>query len=168
MSAELLRKLTIKNCGWGKTEVKEAVEAVAKGSIADLLKIVGKTTGAIPGQSDLGAYTLLAGDFYATNVATAALYRSSKCILPNFISETLAAALAQSPAVEFALLIGAKASDSVTGYEYTVQPLVETKPSENMLTLMQAAGIDPNAPKLEAPKKAPRPVGRPASKKAAN
>lgn len=165
MSAEMLRKLTIKNCGFTVAVIKEAVSEVEEGQSVDLLKIVGKTTTAAKGQTDKGEYTLLGGDFFAVNVTTGETFQASKCIFPNFISETLAAALAQSPSVEFGILIGAKNKpDAITGYEFTVRPVIETKPSESVQTLLAAAGIDPNAPRLEAPAKAPAPAkkaGRP-------
>jgi hypothetical protein len=163
MSAEMLRKLTIKNCGWTVANIKDAVSAVDEGERVDLLKVVGKTTAATSGQTPLGTFHQLIGDFFAINTATGETFKASKCILPNFIAETLTAALEKSPAVEFALLIGAKNKpDSMTGYEFTVQPLIETKPSESVLSLLSAAGIDPDAPK---PERLPAPA--PAKKAAA-
>lgn len=169
MSAEILRKVTIKGCGWSMAAIKAATAETEEGQTVDLLKVVGRTTSARKGQTDKGEYTLLGGDFFAVNLATGETFQSGKCILPNFISETLAAALADSPACEFGLLIGAKnAPDSVTGYEFTVRPVVEAKRSESLAALMDAAGIDPNAPRLEAPPKAEpekRGPGRPAKAK---
>jgi hypothetical protein len=171
MQAEILRKLTIRNCGFSVANIKEAIEGIDEGESVELLKVVGKTTMAAKGQTDKGEYTALGGEFTAVNMLTGEVFTSAKCILPNFISEMIAAALAQSPQVEFGLLIGAKVDESsVTGYQFTTRPLIEAKPTESMLSLLNAAGIDPNAPRIEAPakpakeKKGP---GRPPAKKSA-
>ena len=65
--------------------------------------------------------------------------------------------------MEFGILIGAKANaTSVTGYEYTVRPLVEAKVSDKLGALIAAAGLDApvalpapaaQAPAAEAPAK---------------
>ena len=147
MSAEILRKITLKTCGLDKAAIQEAL-GTAKN--VDLLKIVGVTTSATPGQSDLGEFVKLNGQFRAINTVTGESFESTVAILPNFIASQLAAALAQSSEVEFGLAIGAKQSKSVTGYEYTVKPLVEPVVSDKMGQLLEAAGMAGNVKKLKA------------------
>lgn len=158
---ELLRKLTIRAVGgWTVAKIKAKIEAdkLENGQSVDIIKVVGKTTGAKTGQTDKGSYIKLSGEFYGTDMTTGEVFQSGACILPNFVSETIAAALAQSPAVEFGLAVGVKRSDdSVTGYEYTVKPLIEAKPSDAMQALLSAAGIDTAAKALPAPEKAAKP-----------
>ena len=145
---ELLRKLTIKACGFDVAQIKSLLGD--KKSV-DLLKIVGVTSSAQPGQTDKGEYVKLGGTFRAVNLATGELFESSTCILPNFITETLAMALQGSGEVEFALSIGVKANaTSVTGYEYTVKPLVEAKVSEKLGHLLEAAGFNQPVKQLKA------------------
>jgi hypothetical protein len=78
------------------------------------------------------------------------MFSSSECLLPNFISGSIAEALKNSSEVEFALQIGVKAdATSVTGYQYTVKPLIDAKPSEKLLALMDAAAFG-NVTKIAA------------------
>ena len=147
--AEILRKMTIKNCGFDIAAIKTALGT--KKSV-DLLKIVGVTSKATPGQTDKGEYVVFGGTFRAVNLDTGELFEASSCILPNFIAESLSHALVTSQEVEFALAVGVKANaTSVTGYEYTVKPLIEVKVREKLGTLLAAAGFDsPSVKKLKA------------------
>ncbi len=150
MKTEILRKLTIKSCGLGVTEIKDVV--TAENPSVELLKVVGVTTSARPGQTDKGEYLKLMGTFRGVNMLTGQVFDASQAILPSFISDTLAEGLKQSPEVEFAILIGAKYDkDAVTGYVYTVSPLIETKPSDKMAALLAASGAN-NPIALPAPK----------------
>lgn len=150
MAPEILRKLTIKNCGFGIPEVKATVSE--ENPTAELLKVVGVTTSAKAGQTDKGEFLRLMGTFRAVNMQTGEVFDSPQAILPSFISDSLAEALKASPEVEFAILIGAKHDpDSITGYMYTVRPLIETKPSDKMAALLAASGAN-NPVALPAPK----------------
>jgi hypothetical protein len=147
----LLRKITIKNLGFGITDIKEAVKETGQASLA---KIVGVTQTATPGQTDKGSFLKFGGSFKAVNNVTGEIFESSTCILPNFVAESMAAALENTSELEFGLEIGARAvENSVTGYEFVVLPLVETKPSDKMQELLKIAGIGENTPAIEAPKK---------------
>jgi len=165
--SEILRKLTIRNCGWPVADIKDALTIEKTDATSGkksyrmdgekaLLKIVGRSTAAKPGQSDNGEYVKLLGSFHAVNLVTGETFESGQCILPNFVSEQLAAALVESQAVEFALEIGVKADDaSVTGYVFTVRPLIKPEPTDGMRKLLAAAGMSA-PPKLEAPADAPK------------
>lgn len=162
MSASILRKITLKTCGLTMALIKERAAAVENGAGFDLLKVVGRTTTAAKGTTDKGTFIKLGGEFTAINAITGEVFTSGACILPTFIAEQLAAALDKSPQVEFGLLIGAKRSDdAVTGYEFTVRPLIEVKPTESMQALLAAAGVDLAA--LPAPAPTP-PASAPAPK----
>lgn len=139
MSAEILRKITLKTTGFDKAGI---TAALGDQRATELLRVVGVTTSAAPGQTDLGEFLKLHGTFKAINVHTGEAFESTVAILPNFIAQSLAAALESSPEVEFGLSIGAKTAKSVTGYEFTVRPLVEAKPSDKMAALIEAAGMD--------------------------
>lgn len=153
MPNEILRKITIKNCGFPKTEVRQLV--TAENPVANLIKIMGITSSANPGQTDNGEYLRLFGQFRAVNMQTGEEFDSSQCILPSFISDSIADALSRSSEVEFALMIGAKYEPtSVTEYVFTVTPLIEPKVSDKMAALLAVsdAYVPPAlpAPKAEA------------------
>lgn len=154
---EILRKLTIKHCGnLTVAAVKAALadKKVNDGETVPLVKIVGDSTGAKTGSTTHGTFTKLAGSFVGTNMLTGECFQSGACILPDFVGAALGAALLQGgQAVRFAFQIEARRRDSaVTGYEWVVKPLIETKPSAPLQELMALAGIEPpKAPALAAP-----------------
>lgn len=163
MSASILRKLTMKTCGLTMALIKEKAAAVENGEGYDLLKVVGRTTTAAKGTTDKGTFIKLGGEFTGINCVSGEVFTSGAAILPTFIAEQLAAALDKSAQVEFGLLIGAKRSDdAVTGYEFTVRPLIEVKPTESMQALLAAAGVDLAA--LPAPAPKPAPAAKPDAK----
>ena len=149
MAHEILRKLTIKNCGFDIANIKEALGEDAS---VELLKIVGISKSAQPGQTSLGDYLKLVGSFKGVNLITGEMFEASSCILPNFITESIAAALTDGSNVEFAIQIGVRSKpSSVTGYEYTMRPLIEPKPNDAMEKLLAlSAFAEPLA--LDAPK----------------
>ncbi len=153
MSVEQLRKVTIKTCGFDIATIKETVKG--KGKVA-LIRLAGIVNSGKPGQTDKGEFLKLFGEFQAINLVTGEQFSGAQCILPNFISDQFAAVLASNGSAEFALEIGAKENEaSVTGYEFTVTPLMESKGSNRMQELIGIAMK--NAPALPAPsaKKAP-------------
>ncbi len=153
---QLVRKITIKTCGnFTVARIKEAIAAakLEEGQSVPLLKIVGETTSAKTGQTDKGTFTKLGGSFIGTDMTTGELYQSGVCILPDFVCAQLGTALQQGEAVRFAFEIGAQRADtSITGYSFVIKPLIETKPANAMLELMELAGIKtPDAHALAAP-----------------
>ena len=135
---EMLRKLTIKTCGFDVTSVKMAL---SDHESVQLLRIAGIVQEGQPGQTDKGEYLRLKGEFRAINLITAEVFEAATAILPSFITDRLSTALKGGP-VEFAIEIGVKRDpSSVTGYEYTAQPLVDAKPSDRLAGLLQASGM---------------------------
>jgi hypothetical protein len=136
--AEILRKMTLKSLGLTESQLKAVVDASGGHGVA-VANIVGKITGSQPGQTALGEYVKLQGNFYGINLDTGEAFESATCLLPNFISDTLVGALDQSDEVEFGIQVGVKGAKSATGYEYTCRPLVESKPSDAMQKLISIA-----------------------------
>jgi len=168
MAAELLRKLTIKTCGnWTKGKINALIveKKLKDGEQVSIIKIVGVAGGAKTGQTDLGQYTKLAGEFTGIDLHTGAIYNAGQCILPEFVGSQVSAMLINGEAVKFAFEIAVRRKDSAaTGYEYVVVPLMEAKPSNQMNELLALAGIDPSkAPALPAPTDKTKPT--PAAKK---
>ncbi len=114
------------------------------------------------------------GSFVGTDMTTGELYQSGQCIMPDYIGSQIGAAVLSAGsdgngAVQFAFEIGAKAkANAITGYEFTVKPLIETKPSSAMVRLMSLAGIETPALPAPAPAadEAPPPAATPAAKSA--
>ena len=130
----LLRKLTIKTAGLDIATIKAALKDSAK---IEILSIVGTSSAARPGVTQLGEFLELSGNFAATNLVTGEMFSSGKCILPNFISLQLGDAISQAGDVEFGLvLIAVKNEKSVTGYQFEMRSLIETKPTDKMAALM--------------------------------
>lgn len=169
VSATILRKVTIKNCGWSSDDILKAItrvlpdgKTVEFDGKVDLLRIWGRATDAKPGQSDNGSFVKLVGEFHALNVSTGERFRSGHMILPNFIGEPMGGALRESPSVEFALSIGAQGDEtSVTRYVFTVSEAIEAAPSAAMQRLEQAA-LGHQMPALAAPAPAADPAPAPA------
>lgn len=148
---EKLRKLTLTTMGFDQATI---TQLLGDSKAIDLARIVGQTTDAIPGQTPLGEYLKLKGEFKGINLHTGEIFDSATALLPNFIAEEIAHALKSTEQVTFGILVGVKANPkSVTKYEFTVRPLVQAAPSDAMAKLMAQAGFDePLA--LEAPKPA--------------
>lgn len=176
---KLLRKLTIKTCGdFTVSKIKKLLIAAhgtkdyegepvdpEDGSAVDLLKIAGEVTRAKSGQTDKGSFTRLDGQFVGTDLTTGALYQSGACILPEFIGAQLGAAVlgANGGAVQFAFKISVKwQSNAITQYEYEVESLMESKPTDSMQRLLDLAGIT-----VEKPAQLPAPAAEPAAPPAA-
>lgn len=150
MKVNLIRKITLRNCGCSQKVLKEHVAKVKDGESVPALRVVGIATAYKPGQTDKGEYLLLIGEFSAVNLLTGSQYASSKAILPNFIAESFAPVLDRSGNVEFALEILVERNDSaVTGYQFNARPLMESKASDRMAELIALASQD--MPALPAP-----------------
>lgn len=154
---ELLRKITIRTMGHSLEELKKWAAAAKKGEKRPLVRIVGETSGAKTGQHpERGTHTKLLGQFVGTNLVTGEVFQSGQCILPEFVGAPLGAAVASGDKAQFAVEVGQIAdASSVVGYTFSVKPLMETKPSDQMQQLMKLAGINPDAQpaKLPAPAK---------------
>ena len=181
---KILRKLTIKTCGdftvskikkllvnaHGTKDDKGELVDPEDGSSVDLLKIAGEVTRAKSQQTDKGSYTRLDGQFIGTDLTTGELYQSGACILPEFVGAQLGAAVlgANGGAVQFAFKISAKwQGNAITQYQYEVESLMESKPTDSMQRLLDLAGIAAEKPaQLPAPAAEPaKPAAKSAGKK---
>ena len=162
--ATILRKITLSKMGCDVKTIKAAVAEVDEGDTITLARVFGVASGYKSGQTDKGEYVLLLGEFSGANAITGETFASAKAILPTFIAENFVPVLQQHGNAEFAIEIGAKRSDSaVTGYEFTMRPLTESKSSDRLAALMQQAA---SIPMLEGPSKADRPAKSAAKSKA--
>lgn len=133
-------------------DLKEAVRLYTVYGVAESLK---------HGESTYGPWVALVGDFEAVRLSDREVFRGPVCFLPepfmSIIVKAVQASLTKSEkqeiqeAVQFACIIGAKPAKTSTGYEYTCEPLIETKSSDRLQQLrnLTAAQI----PALPAAKK---------------
>lgn len=151
----LLKKLTLRTMNIDKAAINEAIKAanaadIAKGGVGgltiELATIVGVSTEARPGQTEMGSFLKLVGTFAGVNKITGEAFDSGMCILPEFISSQLGAAIAENGEVEFAVTLAAKENaKSAVGYEFVARPLMEAAPSDKMAKLLALAGTAPAA-----------------------
>jgi hypothetical protein len=184
-----LKKMTIKTCGDFTSQKlrglllalgpiqkdpdgKEKQVYPEDGTALPIIKIAGEASGAESGETPLGAYTLLQGQFVGTDLTTGELYSAKKCILPDYIGSELGDALlnagAEGQSVQFAfeIVVKQKAS-SVTGYEYGIKSLMAIEPTDTAKRLLQLAGITVPVKQLAAPAPAEPPAAVPAEPVAA-
>jgi len=135
---EIVKKLTLKTIGCGKTEISAAVKGKTEAIV--LASILGISNEARPGQTDMGSFLKFIGSFQATNHLTGEVFSSAVALLPDVIADQLGAAIHQSGEVEFAVQILARADEkSAVGYVYSAKPLIEAKPSDKFAALMAKA-----------------------------
>ena len=96
------------------------------------------------------------GDFEAINIETGEVFRSPVAYIPEPAQGLLAAKLKTNESVQFSFIVGViKSEKSVTGYEYTVKPVVEESQADALKSLraMTRAAL-PAPTRLPAPKAA--------------
>lgn len=167
MAQNLARKLTLKNIGLDMKTVKGAVANIADGTTVAIGRFWGIATEGRAGSTDKGPYLVLIGDFEAVNLVQDRKFKSSRCILPAFVSDSFHVVLKEYGKVEFAIEIGAtRRDDAITGYEYVAQPLMEAQASDRMKEL-SAFALEgaPESLALAAPEVAPK-AAKKAAKKA--
>lgn len=124
---ELTKKISPKTVYGGAGRVADAVKA--GGGKADLFHVIGVAMGTKTGETNLGQWTALRGNFEATHCGTGEISKSPVCFLPDVALDLVLGALAGGHAVHFALLIGARAPEPdeniAVAYVYTCSPLQE-------------------------------------------
>jgi len=119
--ANLVSKLSSKSIGVDLVAArKEAQEAYTIIGYVDAIEQGNHATN--------GEWTKLKGNFEATNAKTGEVYVSANAFLPTVVNDLVASAVKAGGTVQFAYRIGTKPNDSVVGYEYTVQQLIEAEP----------------------------------------
>lgn len=130
------------------------------GDAVPILRVIGQVTSYRVGQSRDGGGTWVEclGNFHATNLQTGEVQKSvAKMILPNVVSEPLAAALqGGATSAEFAVEIDVVYDEtSVTFYTFEARTLLEVQPSDairGIFSQLAEKGITMTAPlKLKAP-----------------
>ena len=128
---KIVRKISAKTV-CGSIDVRKLEGDKAK----PLFRIFGIVRGLKAGETDRGQFIALKGQFQARNENTMDMYVSSVCYLPRPATEMIEGAFQEGGELRFGFLISAVYnSDSVTNYEYVVEPLLETEQNDIMKQL---------------------------------
>lgn len=110
--------------------IKAIVKTLKEGESKAVMRIFGIANGTQTGESDMGPWTALKGEFKVKNLLTNKEFISGKCFLPRSISELIEGQLGDGQKVQFAFdIIVVEDESSQVGYHYTAEPLI--KPQEN-------------------------------------
>lgn len=148
--AGLLKKITVSECGFGKSEI---LAAVMKAKPADkttglsvgLLEIKGIAVSGKVGSKVLpdgktSEWLVFNGEFQATNLITGEVYNSGSCILPGALPQALFGAMrADDGGFKtgiFAVIIGAHFDEkAITSYVFDTSTILAPKASSAMEAL---------------------------------
>jgi hypothetical protein len=141
---QIVKKITTKVVLGGKPDL-EKLFAYAKehgdDAVMPLYGIIGIASDYTAGQTDMGAFVKLIGQFKAVAHEGGAVFRSGACILPGAASDLIFGALraADSHAVEFALRIGIKKDKTAaTSYVYVVEQVYQPQAQDALGNLERA------------------------------
>lgn len=132
--AKIIKRLSIKTL-FGDIDLEKLPEKGAK----KLVQIVGIVTGLHVGKSMLGDLVVLKGSFLGLNLETGQKVFSSKCLVPDSLTDEISVLLAikENNALEFAVVIEAKRNpDIAKGYEFVIVSLVPISKSEPLASLL--------------------------------
>lgn len=145
-TVELLRKITNKTV-LGKEFLSEAPKEATK-----LYTLMGVISGYQQDNSEYGTFIKFKGDFVAEVAHNGAEFRAPSCIVPVPMDDVLAAMYDKAVAemvdpdtgempsgkrasCQFAVEIGYKPSETPTGYEWTVTPLIKMQENDAITSL---------------------------------
>lgn len=127
----IVKKITSKIVCGGKVNIEKLIKFIeqpgnGRESVMPLYGIIGIASDFVAGQTDLGAYVRLLGQFKAVNVETGEEFRSGAAILPGAASDLVFGALRglgeSGGSIEFALRVGVKRDEaSAVGYVFVVE-----------------------------------------------
>lgn len=164
---KILKRLTVRDFIGSKMSILAYAQKGIKkegdvlGEAVPLMRVVGQVMGYRTGESRDGgsAWIECRGNFQATNLQTGEVQKSvAKMILPNVVSEPLAAALmGGADTADFAVEIDVVFDETTaTMYYFEARTLMEVetaKPVAGILARLEAAGVKMTEPlKLAAPK----------------
>lgn len=164
---KILKRLTIRDFIGSKMALLAYAQRGIKkegdklGEAVPIMRVIGQVTGYRVGESRDGgsSWVECRGTFQATNLQTGEMQKSvAKMILPNVVSEPLAAALmGGADTADFAVEIDVVFDETTaTMYYFEARTLMEVetaKPVAGILARLEAAGVKMTEPlKLAAPK----------------
>jgi hypothetical protein len=147
-----LSKITIKKVyGIIKTKAvtitdpvtKEKREILMLETETPLMRVYGQASGFRVAESQYGESAVFKGIFKAVNIETGEIFSSGECCLPRLLENQLSGVLGSenAEAVEFGFDVLAVPAKNAYGYEYKVQPLMETVDAPIITALEQKLGM---------------------------
>lgn len=127
---KVLNKITLKTIECQPKPNKVASEI-------PLATIYGMATGYKLGTSNYGEFCKFLGDFRAIRASDNVEFRSGALLLPATVASLMQVAVdkAGDTGVQFGLLIGVKPSEVPIGYEYTIEPIINTDHADPLAAL---------------------------------
>lgn len=112
-------------------DVKRLVKEMKDGESKTIMRVVGIANGTKSGESDMGPWTKLLGEFKATNLLDQKEYVSGSCFLPASVMDVVSGQFGDDvKKVQFGFdIVIVEDIGSQVGYHYSAIPLL--KPQEN-------------------------------------
>ncbi len=150
MNATIVKKISVRSVVGGKRQLTDLAKLSATGVTTNIMRVIGSVQKIAEGIGEYGEWCGFIGSYKATNLLDGQIFTSSKCFLPDLITNMLRSAFVDATnAINFALDIGIKSLED--GYEYVVTPLLEMT-EINELSLIEK-NIEPvrisTVPKIE-------------------
>jgi hypothetical protein len=179
---EVGRKITISTVTGGPKKWFDALIAIPAGENGvrpdmELMKVYGIANGGTAGATDLGEFYKIMGNFRAVNLRTGEVTEAPQVILPTFLGQAMAAALAapdRAGPIQFAFQIAARFDAAAAQkFVYVIRDLLPPAVNDPLAALEQKMGLALPAPAAadalpgasgdtEAPAPAPAPAAAPA------
>ena len=135
---KIIKKISTKTV-YGTVNAKTLPE---DGSTREIYQVIGIASAVQAGESNYGAWQCLSGRFRAANLETGDGVGSMKAFLPTAAHNLVAPQIVDGAQVEFAIIVGARRSDSSpSGYEYSAEPIFvsEADPMKQLARRVEAA-----------------------------
>jgi hypothetical protein len=134
-----VRKITVASV-FGKVKVADILE----GEEIALCRIAGVASGLESGESSYGPWTMLLGEFAATNYQTGEIFAGVKAIVPGAMGEQLVLSMTNAlmedagSKLKFSVDIFAKVSPrDANKYEYVVRPVLAPDVRNEAMALLE-------------------------------
>lgn len=148
----IIKKITAKIV-CGKVDIEKVIDygkLHGKTAVMPLFGVIGLASDSAAGDTALGPYVKLLGDFKAVNAATGEIFRSGAAILPGSANDLIYGALKglgdAGGAVEFALKVGVQRDESsAVGYVYVIEQVIGESATDPLSALEARLSLSPPA-----------------------
>jgi hypothetical protein len=157
----ILKKITAKIV-CGKVDIETLVDygkIHGKTAVMPLFGVIGLASASEAGDTALGPYVKLLGDFKAVNAVTGEIFRSGAAILPGSANDLIYGALKGlgdgGGSVEFALKVGVQRDESsAVGYVYVIEQVMSESASDPLSALEARLALPANVAQITDSNKA--------------
>lgn len=155
-SRRIVKKITTKIV-CGKVSIEKLIEYCkehGKTAVMPLFAIIGMASDSVAGETALGPYVRLLGQFKAVNSETGEEFRSGGAILPGSANDMVYGALKGlgdgGGAVEFAFKVGVQRDESAAiGYVYVVEQVYVQGQADSLTALESRLAAPANVRQIE-------------------